>query len=164
MSENRIKRGKGRPSKYNTIDIEQLQVLTEEGFTDKKLCKFFKITEPTLNTYKKTHPDFFKSLKTGKDKADQKVIKSLYERACGYSHPEEKIFCDKGEIIRAETIRHYPPDPTSMIFWLKNRKPDEWRDKHELEGKGFGAQETRIIIIHPPNQEKENGRKIRINT
>ena len=81
---------------------------------------------------------FSESLKDGKDERDERVEKSLLERATGYSHEAVKIFCDKdGHITEAPYTERYPPDPTSMIFWLKNRQPQKWRDKqeHELTGK-----------------------------
>lgn len=28
--------------------------------------------------------------------------------------------------------KHYPPDTTACIFWLKNQKPKEWHDRTEL--------------------------------
>ena len=66
--------------------------------------------------------------------ADHRVERSLYERACGYSHTEDKIFIHEGKPIIVPTVRHYPPDPTSMIFWIKNRQPEQWRDKVEHGG------------------------------
>jgi hypothetical protein len=57
----------------------------------------------------------------------------LYKRACGYEHPEDDIKNYMGEIIITPTIKHYPPDATSGIFWLKNRRPKEWRDKQEVD-------------------------------
>ena len=49
-------------------------------------------------------------------------------------HQEEVIMQYQGKPIRVKTTKHYPPDPTSMIFYLKNRRPDRWRDKQELAG------------------------------
>jgi hypothetical protein len=53
---------------------------------------------------------------------------SLYQRACGYTHKEEKVFCNQGEITTHVVDKHYPPETTACVFWLKNRKPDDWRD------------------------------------
>jgi len=63
------------------------------------------------------------------------VVRSLFQRACGYSHPEDKIFQHEGNPVVVPTTKHYPPDATSAIFWLKNRDPANWRDKveHEVE-------------------------------
>ena len=53
----------------------------------------------------------------------------LYERANGYSYDAVKIFCSRdGEIIEAPYVEHVPPDVTACIFWLKNRRPQDWRD------------------------------------
>jgi hypothetical protein len=62
------------------------------------------------------------------------VERSLYSRAVGYSFNSEKIFCNKdGEVTRVPIIEHGPPDVTAQIFWLKNRKPTEWRDVQQME-------------------------------
>lgn len=123
----------GRPSKFSSVNQDQIRILAEKGFTDKEMATFFGVTEQTWNNWKKAHPSFFESLKDWKAVADNQVERSLFERATGYEHPEEKIFQHNGEIIRAETTRHYPPDTTAGIFWLKNRKPNEWRDKQDVE-------------------------------
>jgi transcriptional regulator with XRE-family HTH domain len=115
---------------------QKIKPLALGGLTDVQIAKKIGVTKQTLNNWKKGNPDFFDSLKDWKAEADGKVERSLYERACGYSHPETKIFCSDGQIITQETIKHYPPDPTSMIFWLKNRQPDKWRDKIETEHSG----------------------------
>lgn len=140
----------GRPSKKNTIDLIQLTKLAARGFTDKELADFFNVSEPTLNKYKKDK-EFLKSLKEGKDIYDNKVVRALYERAMGYEHPEEKIFCDKGEIVRAQTIKKYPPDPTSMIFWLKNRDKANWRDRIDQDITSDG--EKVGIVLYCPKEE-----------
>ena len=60
-----------------------------------------------------------------------------YHRAMGYSHPEEKIFCSKdGEVTRVMTTRHYPPDTTAFIYWTKNRMPEHFRDKQDVNHTG----------------------------
>lgn len=121
-----------RPSKYDTIDLKQLEILASKGFTQDEIAKFFKICLATLKNYKNKYAEFLATIKRGQKISDTKVEKSLYERAIGYTHPEEKIFNSYGKIIRADTLKHYPPDPVSMIFWLKNRKPKVWRDKQEI--------------------------------
>lgn len=123
----------GRPSKIFKIDKDQLKILTISGFTEHQIANFFKINKSTLTRWKQKNKEFCTTLKTWKHEADEVVERSLYQRAIGYSHKSEKIFQYEGKIIRTETVEHYPPDPTSMIFWLKNRKKEEWRDKTESE-------------------------------
>lgn len=123
----------GRPSKIHSIDLKEITFCAAKGYTDKQFAKIFGVTEQTINNWKNDYPVFFESLKDGKLLADAKVEASLYQRACGYSHPEVHITNYLGKIKCTPIIKHYPPDPTSMIFWLKNRKKDEWRDKHEID-------------------------------
>jgi hypothetical protein len=121
---------KGRPSKFNSIDSKQVEALASRGWTDAEMSSFFGVSEVTWNAWKKKHPEFLKSLKDWKLEADDRVERSLFERACGYSHKEDKIFKPAGEKPTiVPTIKHYAPDSTACIFWLKNRKRDQWRDK-----------------------------------
>ena len=123
----------GAKSKYKQEYAEQAAKLCFLGATDVMLADFFHVSEPTLNKWKKDYPEFLKSLKESKAELDSKVEHSLFERAMGYEHRETKVFCQNGEITREDVTKHYPPDATSMIFWLKNRQPEKWRDKQEIE-------------------------------
>jgi len=126
----------GRPSKFDHIDMEHVRKLAEAGWTDKQMSDFFEVSEVTWNAWKKKSGKFLKSLKDWKESADEKVERSLYERACGYTHPESKLNVIDGQVVETIVQRHYPPDSTALIFWLKNRLPKEWRDKAELEMSG----------------------------
>ncbi len=127
----------GRPSKYNEqYHPDLIYWMAKTGLTDKQMSKELGITEKTLNNWKNTHNDFLQSLKKGKEDPDDNVEVSLYQRALGYEHKEDKIFNHNGKALIVPTIKHYPPDSTSMIFWLKNRRPERWRDKQEIEHSG----------------------------
>ena len=104
------------------------------------MADFFDVTEQTWNNWKKQHEAFFESLKDWKAEADHKVERGLYERATGYEHPDVHISNYQGEITITDIVKHYPPDTTACIFWLKNRAPNEWRDRkeHEITGKESG--------------------------
>lgn len=121
----------GRPTSYKPEYAEQARKLCLLGATDKQLADFFGVSEQSLNVWKGKHPEFVESLKIGKVDADNRVKQSLYHRALGYSHPEDKIFNDGGKPLIVATTKHYPPDTTACIFWLKNRDPENWRDKPE---------------------------------
>ncbi len=56
---------------------------------------------------------------------------TLYQRAVGYEVRTEKVFKDGASIIRVETTEHVPPDVTAQIFWLKNRRRENWRERNE---------------------------------
>lgn len=137
----------GRPSKYQPEVVEQAYKLCLLGATDKEMADFFGVAESTFNLWKKEHKEFSESLKRGKMIADANVANRLYQRALGYSHPEDKIFNDNGTPLIVPTTKHYPPDPTSAIFWLKNRRKEQWRDKQEHEH--TGADGGPIIVKLP---------------
>ena len=153
----------GRPTLYKSEYAEKARKLCEKhGFTDKDLAEVFDVSEVTVNAWKNQHPKFLKSISDAKDFRDSGVERSLYDRAMGYSHPEEKIFSNQGEIVRADTTKHYPPDPTSMIFWLKNRQPAKWRDKVEIEAHHdiqIVWQDDTAIDVTPVAREIEGGRE-----
>ena len=74
------------------------------------------------------------SLKKGKNIADANVASRLYNRAIGYNCKATKFATSNGKITDSkEFIEHYPPDTTAAIFWLKNRQPEKWRDKKEVD-------------------------------
>lgn len=124
----------GRPSKYKTEYSEQAYNYALLGATDKDLARFFDTSEQTINAWKEAYPEFLESLKNGKDAADARVAQSLYHRAIGYEHPEIITASYQGMITDTrEVVKHYAPDPTAAIFWLKNRQPAKWRDKQEVE-------------------------------
>lgn len=130
------KRGRGRPSKYREEFAEQARKICLLGATDKDLARIFGVSESTLNEWKIAHPEFREALKGGKELADAVIADSLFHRAKGYSHPDVHVSNYQGSVTLTPIIKHYPPDPVSMIFWLKNRRPDLWRDKREGEGDG----------------------------
>ena len=128
------KRKRGPAPKINKIDMDEVVRIAEIGLTDNQIAKALGITKQTLNNYKKKYPEFFDSLKKGKKIADDKVVVSLYRRALGYSHPDIHVSTFQGQVTVTPIMKHYPPDVAAITLWLKNRLPDEWRDKKEIEG------------------------------
>lgn len=126
----------GQPTKYRKEFADQARELCELGATDMELADFFRVDVRTVYNWKHTHPEFFQALKVGKDALDDRVERSLYQRAVGYSYNSEKIFHHQGQITRAEIIEHVPPDASAALLWLKNRRGDTWRDKHDVEHYG----------------------------
>lgn len=123
----------GRPSDYRAEYAEQAYKLCLLGFTDKELADFYGVSEQTLNAWKQKHPKFLESLLAGKEPADAEVAASLYHRAKGYSHPEDKVFNVGGEPLIVPTIKHYPPDTQAASLWLRNRQTGRWRDKVDVD-------------------------------
>lgn len=123
----------GRPTKFKPEFVEQAKKLAMLGATDREIASFFGITEVTLNRWKATNEEFCSSIKVGKEVADDRVEQSLYRKATGYSFDSEKIFQYEGAPVRVQCVEHVPPSDTAAIFWLKNRRKDEWRDRHDVQ-------------------------------
>jgi hypothetical protein len=123
----------GRPTKLSDERIEQAGILCRKGFTNLELAEFFKVDEKTIYNWQDKNPSFFQALKENKDLHDDEVEASLAKSAKGFMRTVEKIDRFGGVIAVQEEV---PPNPTSLIFWLKNRRPEKWRDKQEIEHSG----------------------------
>lgn len=144
--------GAGRPTAYKEEYNEQVYKLCLLGATDADIANFFEVTETTINNWKIDYPTFFESIKRGKERADATVAESLYKRANGYEHPDVDIKMYEGEIIQTPLVKHYPPDTTAAIFWLKNRKSAQWRDKQEIEHSGgVEVKSITVKVKRPPD-------------
>jgi len=122
--------------------VKQAKKLCLLGATDKQLAEFFEVHVSNIDAWKNTHPEFGEALRRGKEGADAVVAQSLYHRAKGYKHIAFKMFQNDGVVLTKRYVEHFAPDTTACIFWLKNRRPDLWRDRHELTGANGGPVET----------------------
>lgn len=138
--------------------IRQAEALCRLGATDQELADFFDVSDRTLNRWKITRPEFAEALKRGKEPADDRVQDSLYHKAMGLEYEEahpvklKKIIYgadgkkiqeeERVEIVMVKKI--IPADTTAAIFWLKNRRAEEWRDvqRHEHGRPGDFARMT----------------------
>jgi hypothetical protein len=120
-----------RPSKFKLEFVAQAEKLCALGATDVEIADFFGVNVATLYRWKADHSEFGDALKVGKESADERVERSLYWRAMGYEHDEVDIRVVNGEVVQTPIRKYYPPDTTACIFWLKNRRKEQWRDKVE---------------------------------
>jgi hypothetical protein len=137
----------GQPTKYRPEMCEKVYELATQGFYNDKISKELGITNQTLHAFMKDHPEFLDAIKRGKAIADEKVERTLFEMATGYSHQVYKPMVvgtgmGESQVKVIEYIEKLPPNMTAIIFHLKNRKPQEWRDKQEI------LQETTLEIKH----------------
>lgn len=139
-----------RPSKFKPEFVGQAEKLCKLGATDLELADFFEIDVRTLYRWKGDNEEFCQALKVGKDVADERVERSLFARANGYEHDEVDIRVIGGGIVQTPIRKFYPPDTTACIFWLKNRKPEWWREKMDVAHSG-AIQFERIVrsIVEP---------------
>ena len=134
----------GRPSKFDQTKCAQAEKLCKLGATNKELADFFEVNEDTIKEWAKVHPEFSAALKSGREMADATVGERLFQRAIGYSHPDVHLSNYQGTVTKTDIVKHYAPDTTACIFWLKNRRPDLWRDRVEHTGKDGGPIETSV--------------------
>lgn len=123
----------GRKSGYKPEYAPIAKKMCELGATDMEIADAFRVSVRTIYGWKHLHEDFLSALNAGKDKADERVVNSLFMRAVGYEQDAVKIFmpANAKEPVYAEYREKIAPDTTAAIFWLKNRQPDAWRDKQE---------------------------------
>ena len=125
--------------------------LCKLGATDADLAEAFGVSVVTIDNWKIKYPEFLGSLKASKEEANKNVERSLYARATGYTYDAVKIFHTKdGKIIKVPYTERVPPDVTACIFWLKNRRPERWRDVQNIE-----AQRGLYIMSERPLSESE---------
>jgi len=140
----------GRPTKYEGDKTDkQAFEMALLGLNDEEMAKVLQINVATINNWKHEYPTFFESLKAGKEDADAKVTKTLYERAIGYTAKEIKLAQHEGKFTdQIEVDKYYPPDVTAAIFWLKNRQRKKWQEKIETT---INAESIKIIIDQQDN-------------
>lgn len=147
-----------RPTAYKAEFAAQAQKLAALGATDIEVADFFDVDVRTVYRWKHDHPEFCQSLNVGKDKADERVINSLYQKAVGYEQDAVKIFmpANADAPVYADFREKIAPDTTAAIFWLKNRRPAEWRDKQEIDQnfKGEMVHKIERRIVRPADRDR----------
>lgn len=119
----------GRPSKFRPEYVERVRRLCESGAVDREIAQAFGVAESTLYEWKHRYPDFSEAMKPGKELADDRVERALFNRAVGYSFDSEKIMQFEGDPVRVPCVEHVPPDVTAARIWLENRRRDKWGPK-----------------------------------
>ena len=143
-------------SKYET-DVKprlvEIEAWKRDGLTDEQICKNLGIVKDTFYKYKEKYTDFSDALKKGKEVADIEVENALFKRAIGYTYKEvtkeiKDIDGKKSTFIK-EVTKVVPGDVAAQIFWLKNRKSNNWKDKRENEN-----DDTKLIEVLDKLEEK----------
>ena len=112
-----------------------LEGWARDGLTDEQIAGNIGINTSTLYDWKNKFPKISEALKSGKEVVDIQVENALLKRALGYEFQETRVEkSDKDGTKIIQILKHIPADTTAQIFWLKNRRPDKWRDKPEMPG------------------------------
>lgn len=160
------KEKRGRKSQYEERVqpfLMQVEAWARDGATDEIVYKKLGISKDTFYEYKKKYQEFSDALKKGKEVVDIEVENTLLKRALGFKETVKKAVkvkrveydngrreLEKEEVVLVDEEVFVPPETTSIIFWLKNRRPDKWRDKQNVE-----------VVVNelenlPPEEAKEH--------
>lgn len=140
----------GRKSKYQTHvepKLFEVECWARDGLIDEQIAKNLGVAYSTFRTYINKFPALSAALKKGKEVIDYEVENALLKRALGYRYNEitrEPVDQRNEETGEMETVmmetkivtKEVVPDTTAQIFWLKNRKPNDWRDKQDIQHSG----------------------------
>lgn len=135
----------------------KLEGWARDGLTDEQIAQNMGIGNRTLYEWKQKYPQISQSLKKGKEVVDREVENALLRKALGFKETVRKaIKCksvrydngkrieEKEHIEYADEEVYVPPDTTAQIFWLKNRRPDKWKDKQDVEVSGLAEEQTKL--------------------
>lgn len=121
----------GRPSKFKPEFVNKCAILCAQGATTAELADAFEVSINTVKNWAVQYPEFLAAMRANKDSADDRVERSLYERAVGYTFDSVKVFMPAGakEPVIVPIREHVPPSEAAQRLWLTNRRPEAWREK-----------------------------------
>lgn len=147
--------------------LNLLRAWARRGLTDEQIAHNCGVDRATLARWKKRYTAIRDTLRTAKDVADTAVENALYKRAVGYEVKEVTQYRDDktGEMVTSKVVtKEIAPDPTSMIFWLKNRAPEYWKDRPvdasetaETQISSFLDALTDAVKVSPPPTQQQGG-------
>lgn len=151
------------PTKYNSAYHDDWAwSLAIKGADDNEIAEAFGVSVRTIHRWKKDHDSFEQALMAGKDQADAKVEKKLYERAIGYKYTEtEKVLemdaDGNRKPLKIRTVdKECPPDVLAQMYWLNNRKSSQYKRNPENFIKQERTEEEDDVVFYLP----DNGRGV----
>jgi len=143
-----IKEKVGRKPLWDVMDMESkldsIQGWAKQGSTVEDICKMLNISKETYYKWQREKKQFANAIKKGKEVSNGELLNSAFKAATGFMYKEKEAFKVKdykeinGElkpIERVEVIeveKYSPPDHTMNIFMIKNRLPDQYKDRQEV--------------------------------
>jgi hypothetical protein len=134
------------PTKFDARMVKVAAKMAELGATELEIADTLGVTRSTLLEWRHTNEEFAKAIGTGKHMADERVERSLYHRANGYTYDAQKIVMVDGQPVVVDYREHVPPDTAAGIFWLKNRRPKDWRMQPEEGDRDAKPAPVRVVI------------------
>lgn len=136
--------GNGKTS-YRARYAKVAREACERGLTDLQIADLLSVSEGTLYAWRHKYPPFAEAFRLGKRMAHDRVERSLYHKAIGYTYDQERVV---GNMV-VKVRQHLPPDTAAAIFYLKNRRPQKWKDvqRHETGPAGAFDQMTDALEL-----------------
>ena len=122
----------GRPTVYKPENAEIARYACMLGATNETLAARFGVSRRTIDSWIATTPEFSSAIKQGREGANEAVVSALFARATGMEQKMTKVFCHRGQPVTADYTVQLPPDVRACIFWLRNRRPEQWRESRPL--------------------------------
>jgi hypothetical protein len=121
----------GQPTLYKPEHCELAHNYCLLGATNEVLGDFFGVTSRTIDNWIAAHPDFADAVHRGRAVADARVVRALFDRACGFSHEVSRTTLYRGKEQTVTNTVSYPPDTQACMFWLRNRQRHYWQARVE---------------------------------
>lgn len=129
---------RGKYEQWRTEEgLTLLRGWKRDGLTDEQIAGRIGVRRQTVYEWAARYPDIADALRRGRDVCDYAMEDTLYHRAHGYDYVETRTeyrYDENGNQIpdrEIRTVKHVPPDGTALAMWLKNRRPEVWRDRPE---------------------------------
>ena len=127
-----------------------IRLAAQTGKINEEIAKELGICKKTLQTWKNRYREVDEALARGKEDPNKLIEKDAFDCAHGYYYEEEKAQFYGGRWHKTTVRKYKPKDPTAVIWWQKNRDPEHWRDKHEIDL----SQPITIILPDDPRAKK----------
>jgi len=125
--------------------LTEIAGMARNGVIDRDIAKALGVAYSTFRKYVDEKPELAAIVKQGKDYIDCQVEEALLKRALGYEYTEvTRELTGREMVVTKEVVKQVVPDTTAQIFWLKNRRPDDWRDKQTVEVPGLKEEQSKL--------------------
>jgi hypothetical protein len=124
---------RGRPTLYKPEYPDLARRFCQLGGTNEDLADFFEVSRSTIDEWLRVHCDFADAVRQGRDGIDMVVVDKLLSRIMGYTYEGKKYVLYRGEEKEVRHVVHYPPDVQACIFWLRNRRRQQWLERAKPE-------------------------------